>query len=330
MTLLLLPMGILTRTHCLKHPVKAIWSHLKMTRALTLHVPSNCGSALPQFHPTDCTTHSPFSPIQRLAYNGPHEPVKPMNFDAVVSSILSHSHIVSQSRSLQNDSVENLIKTLNGLNLQHVEYESFNIYSLINERTRNAAWMKPLSMDQEIVTPTPQPGGLSKAPVSSPTLPSLVSIGDNKKRNKIGDLSSSNIEVQDDPTRVIIKKEAIRMLQIRRTKMNKHKLRKWRVKFKHRIRLKIAENEAKEKKEEEQALAAIHGEAASFNPVEKVHRNVELAKGMGYNVTFYQNLLVNQWLEKKKKEDEAKSLRFTVKDRNRKDMKFRPWLVEKY
>ena len=45
----------------------------------------------------------------------------------------------------------------------------------------------------------------------------------------------------------LVKKEAIRILQIKRTKMNRHKLLKWRKKFKHMIKARIERKENSEK-----------------------------------------------------------------------------------
>ena len=68
---------------------------------------------------------------------------------------------------------------------------------------------------------------------------------------------SATQEVIGDKMDNVIKKEAIRILQIRRTKMNKHKLRKWRRKFRHLIKKRIEEREKAEQKELDDTVAGI-------------------------------------------------------------------------
>merc|ERR1711990_874669 len=149
-----------------------------------------------------------------------------------------------------------------------------------------------------------------------------IKITDDRPTNHkiiVGDQPSADaVEIIGDRMDGLVKIEAIRIMQIRQQKMKKHKLRKWRIKFKHLIRKRIEAEEKAAQKELDDSVAAIHGDAHSFNPVDKVRRNVELAKQMGYNVDYYRQLPLTQWLKKKEEEDQAEKVRFVEKNRYKK------------
>jgi len=147
----------------------------------------------------------------------------------------------------------------------------------------------------------------------------------------VGDQPSPNavVEIIGDRMDNVVKKEAKRILQIKRTKMNRHKLLKWRRKYKHLIKTRLEKKEKAEKKELDDAVAAIHGDADTFNPVDKVRRHVELAKEMGYKVSFYQDLPLTKWLKEKEKADDSSKIRFENRNRERYRKKS-PLEYEKY
>ena len=74
---------------------------------------------------------------------------------------------------------------------------------------------------------------------------------------------------------------------------------------------------------------AIHGDADTFNPVDKVRSHVELAKEMGYKVSFYQDLPLTKWLKEKEKADDSSKIRFENRNRERYRKKS-PLEYEKY
>jgi len=173
---------------------------------------------------------------------------------------------------------------------------------------------------------------LSKTEIREPAKRVSIVISDGlKEKAAVGDQPTSytNGEVIGDKMDNVVKKEAIRILQIRRTKMNRHKLRKWRRKYRHLIKKKIEEKEKRQKKEMDDSLAAIRGDADAFNPVDKVRQHIALAKEMGYKVTYYEDLAVTKWLKEKEAEDVANSKRFVDKNTER-YRKYPPWEYEKF
>jgi len=167
--------------------------------------------------------------------------------------------------------------------------------------------------------------------IREPTGNLTVVISDGRKSQPVvGDQSpSATQEVIGDKMDNVIQKEAIRILQIRRTKMNKHKLRKWRRKFRHLIKKRIEEREKAEQKELDDTVARIRANADEFNPVDKVRHHIALAKEMGYRVTYYEELPLTKWLKEKEAEDAANAQRFDFRNRDR-YRKYPPWETEKF
>jgi len=167
--------------------------------------------------------------------------------------------------------------------------------------------------------------------IREPTGNLTVVISDGRKSQPVvGDQSpSATHEVIGDKMDNVIKKEAIRILQIRRTKMNKHKLRKWRRKFRHLIKKRIEEREKADQKELDDRVAGIRVNADEFNPVDKVRHHIALAKEMGYRVTYYEELPLTKWLKEKEAEDAANAQRFDFRNRDR-YRKYPPWETEKF
>lgn len=135
----------------------------------------------------------------------------------------------------------------------------------------------------------------------------------------VGDQPSTNavVEIIGDQMENTVKIEAKRILQIKRTKMNRHKLRKWRRKYRHLIKQKIERREREYQEGLNNDRRAIREYAEQFNPVDKVRRNIELAKNMGYKVSFYKDLPLTKWLEGKEEQDKQNVIRFEEKNRDR-------------
>jgi len=178
---------------------------------------------------------------------------------------------------------------------------------------------------------TPPVPSYRKIEIREPTknVSIIISDGLGKDKAVVGDQPTATQEIIGDKMENVVKKEAIRILQIRRTKMNRHKLRKWRRKFRHLIKKRIEEKEKQEQKEMDDAVAAIHGDAEAFNPVDKVRSHIAMAKEMGYKVAYYENLAVTKWLKEKEAEDAANSTRFVDKNTER-YRKYPPWEYEKF
>jgi len=173
-----------------------------------------------------------------------------------------------------------------------------------------------------------------RIPIVEPEKPVSVVISDGRQSGErvvIGDQLSSNsiVEIIGDRMDNLIKKEAKIIMQIRRSKMNKHKLRKWRRKYRHFLKIKWETYEKRAAQALDDAVAAIHDDADKFNPVDKVRRNIDLAKEMGYKATFYQELPLAKWLDEKKDKDAAEAERFTDRNRER-YRKIPPWDYEKF
>jgi len=215
-----------------------------------------------------------------------------------------------------------------------------SVLSILDLPQENASQPAPLPFTlapsisggvQPSIAPPPLPIQQQKE-IRDPVKEVTVVISDgHPERAKIGDQPAENAarEIIGDKMENLVKKEAIRILQIRRTKMNRHKLRKWRRKYRHLIKLKIEEKEMKEKKEMDDTLSGIRGDAEAFNPVDKVRHHITLAKDMGYKVTYYENLPLTKWLKEKEAVDAGNSARFKDKNTER-YRKYPPWEYEKF
>jgi len=204
-----------------------------------------------------------------------------------------------------------------------IDPNPFNVDSHFNLKS------SPSTIGPGVVHPTP----IVPPSIIEPTESVQIIISDKRSGEKVivGDQPSpyDEVEIIGDRMDNVVKKEAIRILQIKRTKMNRHKLLKWRKKFKHLIKTRIEKEEKQRKKELDDAVAAIHGDADVFNPVDKVRRHVELAKDMGYTVSFYKELPLTKWLKEKEEQDAASAIRFEDRNRERYRKK-EQWEDEKF
>jgi len=170
--------------------------------------------------------------------------------------------------------------------------------------------------------------------IIEPTNSIQIVISDKRPGEKIivGDQPSPNavVEIIGDQMDNLVKKEAIRGLQIKRTQMNRHKLLKWRKKYKHLIKNKIERREKQAQKELDESIAGIHKNADVFNPVDKVRRHVELAKEMGYGVTYYKELKLVKWLDSKDESDKRDQSIFNERKNEMRYRKMDPWEKEKW
>lgn len=251
-----------------------------------------------------------------------------------------------QASILNDDSIMDQLDIDKRLNISHskttptaVRLEPLVLTLFVDPKVNTQLYLKS---SQSSIGPVVGPSPTTIAPplpssevknIIEPTKGVPIVISDKRSGEKVivGDQPSPNavVEIIGDRMDNLVKKEAIRILQIKRTKMNRHKLLKWRKKFKHMIKARIERKENSEKMRLDRSLEGIHKEAEAFNPVTKVSHHVELAKNMGYKVSFYKEMPLTKWLEEKEKQDGDNEIRF--EDRNRERYrKLPPWDYEKF